>query len=56
MGTDASSDTANRAHQPGQTVFRSMLPEDVAWGPFAAFPPEASLRSLRGIRRSLDRM
>jgi quercetin dioxygenase-like cupin family protein len=28
-----------RTHQPGETVFRSILPEDIDWKPFAAFPP-----------------
>ncbi len=32
-------------HQPGQAVFRSVLPEDVDWKPFPAFPPLARLRS-----------
>jgi len=27
-----------RTHQPGETVFRSILPEDIDWKPFAAFP------------------
>ena len=26
-------------HQPGQDVFRSVLPEDIDWEPFPAFPP-----------------
>ena len=25
-------------HQPGQTVFRSVLPEDMDWKPFAFGP------------------
>ena len=28
-----------RPHQPGQDVFRSVLPEEINWKPFAAFPP-----------------
>ena len=32
-----------RTHQPGETVFRSILPEDVDWKPFPAFPPSARL-------------
>ncbi len=30
-----------RAHQPDQAVFRSVLPEDIEWEPFAAFPAQA---------------
>jgi quercetin dioxygenase-like cupin family protein len=36
------------AHQPDQDVFRSVLPEDVDWEPFAAFPPSARLAVLVG--------
>ena len=28
-----------RTHQPGQSVFRSVLPEDIEWKPFPAFRP-----------------
>jgi hypothetical protein len=31
------------AHQPDESVFRSVLAEDVDWEPFAAFPPSARL-------------
>jgi quercetin dioxygenase-like cupin family protein len=48
MGTDTSSDTSNQAHQPDEAVFSSVMPEDVAWGPFAAFPPEAQLAVVVG--------
>jgi len=37
-----------RPHQPGQSVFRAILPEDIEWKPFAAFPPEARLAVLVG--------
>ncbi len=37
-----------QAHQPGQSVFRSILPEDIDWKPFPAFPPEARLAVLVG--------
>ncbi len=37
-----------RAHQPGQDVFRSFLPEDIDWKPFAAFPPSARLAVIVG--------
>ena len=36
------------AHQPDQDVFRSVLPEDVDWEPFAPFPPSARLAVLVG--------
>ena len=32
-----------RTHQPGQAAFRSVLPEDIDWKPFPAFPPSARL-------------
>jgi len=32
-----------RPHQPGQAVFRSILPEDIDWQPFPAFPPAVRL-------------
>jgi quercetin dioxygenase-like cupin family protein len=35
-------------HQPGQDVFRSVLPEDVDWKPFPAFPPAARLAVVVG--------
>jgi quercetin dioxygenase-like cupin family protein len=28
-----------REHQPGQGVFRSILPEDIIWKPYPGFPP-----------------
>ena len=37
-----------RAHQPGQAVFRAILPEDVDWRPFPAFPPSARLAVIVG--------
>jgi hypothetical protein len=27
-----------RPHQPGQDVFRSVLPEEIDWEPFPSFP------------------
>ena len=30
-----------RLHQPGQALFRAILPEEIDWKPFAAFPPSA---------------
>ena len=37
-----------RDHQPGQDVFRSVLPEDIDWKPFPAFPPSARLAAVVG--------
>jgi hypothetical protein len=28
-----------RDHQPGESVFRTILPENLDWQPFPAFPP-----------------
>ena len=35
-------------HQPGQTVFRAILPEDIEWKPFPAFPPSVRLAIVVG--------
>jgi hypothetical protein len=40
--------TTKHTHQPGEAVFRSILPEDVDWKPFQAFPPSARLAVLIG--------
>jgi quercetin dioxygenase-like cupin family protein len=40
--------TMPTTHQPDQDVFRSVLPEDVDWEPFAPFPPSARLAVLVG--------
>jgi quercetin dioxygenase-like cupin family protein len=37
-----------RTHQPGQAHFRSVLPEDIEWKAFPAFPPSARLAVLVG--------
>ncbi len=37
-----------RAHQPGQDVFKSILPDDIDWKPFPAFPPSVRLAVLVG--------
>jgi hypothetical protein len=37
-----------RTHEPGEANFRSILPEDIEWKPFPAFPPEARLAVLVG--------
>ena len=35
-------------HQPGEGVFRSVLPEEIDWRPFPAFPPPARLAVVVG--------
>jgi hypothetical protein len=35
-------------HQLGEGVFRAVLPEDIEWKPFAAFPPSVRLAVLVG--------
>ena len=37
-----------QVHQPGQSVFRSVLPEDIDWKPFPAFPPSVRLAVVVG--------
>jgi hypothetical protein len=37
-----------RTHRSGEAVFRSILPEDIDWKPFAAFPPSVRLAVLVG--------
>jgi hypothetical protein len=37
-----------RPHQAGQEVFRSVLPEDMDWKPFAAFPSSVRLAVIVG--------
>jgi quercetin dioxygenase-like cupin family protein len=39
---------AVRSHQPGQTVFKAILPEKIEWKPFAVFPPSARLALVVG--------
>jgi len=36
------------SHQPGQDVFKAVLPEDIEWKPFAAFPPSVRLAVVVG--------
>lgn len=38
----------SRTHQPGEDTFRAILPEQLEWQPFAAFPPGVSLAILVG--------
>jgi len=37
-----------RTHQPDQSVFRSVLPEEIDWKPFPAFPPSVRLAVVVG--------
>jgi len=39
---------ASMTHQPGESDFKSVLPEEVDWKPFPAFPPSARLAVLVG--------
>lgn len=36
------------SHQPGQGFFKAVLPEDIDWMPFAAFPPSVRLAVVVG--------
>src|SRR5580698_2278126 len=46
--TSESREGTGRPHQPGESVFRSILSEDVEWKSFPPFPPEARLAILVG--------
>jgi hypothetical protein len=37
-----------RSHEPGQSIFKAILPDEVDWQPFAAFPPTARLAIMVG--------
>jgi hypothetical protein len=37
-----------RPHQPDEAVFKAILPEDIDWKPFPAFPPSARLAVVVG--------
>ena len=37
-----------RSNQPGQSAFTSVLPEDIVWQPFPAFPPSVRLAVVVG--------
>jgi quercetin dioxygenase-like cupin family protein len=39
---------AVRSHQPGQAAFRAVLPEEIDWKPFPAFPPSVRLAVVVG--------
>src|SRR5580658_3723380 len=38
----------NQTHQPGEAVFRAILPEHIDWKPFPAFPPSVRLAIVVG--------
>ena len=35
-------------HQPGESAFKAILPEEIDWKPFPAFPPSARLAIVVG--------
>jgi hypothetical protein len=37
-----------RNHEPGEAAFRAILPEEIEWKPFPAFPPSVRLAVLVG--------
>ena len=37
-----------RSHQPGQAVFKAIVPEDIDWKSFAALPPSVHLAVIVG--------
>jgi quercetin dioxygenase-like cupin family protein len=39
---------SQRPHQPGRSIFRAILSDDIDWKPFAAFPPEVRLAVIVG--------
>jgi quercetin dioxygenase-like cupin family protein len=48
MPSTASATAPPITHQPDEAVFKAILPDDVAWQPFAAFPPTVRLAVLVG--------
>jgi quercetin dioxygenase-like cupin family protein len=40
--------TGPRPHQPGEAAFGAVLPEEIDWQPFPAFPPSARLAVVVG--------
>ena len=47
LSTEVTRGTAT-PHQPGESVFRAILPEEIEWKPFAAFPPSVRLAVVVG--------
>ena len=39
---------STKSHQPGQEIFRAILPEEIDWKPFPAFPPSVRLAIVVG--------
>ena len=39
------------AHQPGQAVFKAIMPEEIEWKPLAAFSPSVGLAVVVGQLR-----
>jgi hypothetical protein len=39
---------ATLSHQPGEEAFKAVLPEDIQWKPFPAFPPSVRLAVIVG--------
>jgi len=37
-----------RPHQPGESVFKAVVTEDIEWKPFGAFPPSVRLAVVVG--------
>jgi hypothetical protein len=37
-----------RTHQPGEAAFRAILPEEIDWKQFPAFPPSVRLAVVVG--------
>jgi hypothetical protein len=48
MRTSTYNSGRTSTHQPGQDAFKSILPEDIDWKPFPAFPPSARLAVVVG--------
>lgn len=45
---DEAKESAIRPHQPGESVYRSILSENIDWKPFPAFPPSVRLAVVVG--------
>ena len=43
-----STNETGRPHQPGQSAFKAILPEEIDWKPFPSFPPSARLANVVG--------
>ncbi len=54
-GRDESVAEMIRDHEPDQDSFRAVLPEDIDWQPFAAFPRSVRLAALAGHPRGPNR-